>query len=103
MKKFWQKLKERWDIESDRQVVVILIVFSLTGFSFLFVHSWIDQLLGITKEDPFWLKLIVFIIVLLPLYNVLLLIWGILLGQGKFFRSFIVKFFSRIFFIKPKK
>ena len=100
MKKFWQKLKKRWGIESDWQVAIILLVFSITGFSFLFVSPWIEGLLGITDEDPFWLKAVVFIIVLLPLYNILLLIWGTLLGQFKFFKNFIIKFFRRILFIK---
>lgn len=103
MKKFWQKLKKRWGIESDWQVAVILVVFSLTGFSFLPVHRYINQILGITPEDPFWIKLIVFVIILLPLYNLLLLIWGTILGQGKFFRRFIIRFFSRILFIKSRK
>lgn len=103
MKNFWQKLKKRWGIESDIQVVIILLVFSLTGFSFLYVHNWIDQLLGITEADSFWLKAIVFILVLLPLYNLLLLVWGTLFGQFRFFKTFIIRFFSRIFFIKRKK
>jgi len=100
MKNFWQKLKKRWGIESDWQVAIILLVFTLTGFSFLFVSPWIDDLLGMSDDDPFWLKAVVFIIVLLPLYNILLLIWGTLLGQFKFFKNFIIKFFRRILFIK---
>lgn len=103
MKNFWEKLKLRWDIESDWQVAIILLVFTLTGFSFLFVSPWVEGLLGIVEEDPFWLKALVFIIVLLPLYNILLLVWGTLLGQFKFFKNFIVKFFKRLLFIKSKK
>lgn len=103
MRRFWQNLKIRWGIESDFQVAIILVVFALTGFSFLYVHRWIDLLLGIEAQDPFWLKAVVFIIVLLPLYNLLLLIWGTLLGQFKFFKNFIVKFFSRLIFRKSKK
>ncbi len=103
MKKFWQKLKIRWGIENDWQVAIILLVFTLTGFSFLYVHRWIDQLLGITAEDPFWQKALVFIVVLLPLYNLLLLVWGTILGQFRFFKNFIIRFFSRLLFIKQKK
>ncbi len=103
MKKFWQKLKKRWGIENDWQVAVILLVFTLTGFSFLFINPLIDRLLGLTEEDPFWIKVVVFIIITLPVYNILLIIWGTLLGQYKFFKNFIVKFFRRLLFIKPKK
>ena len=103
MKKFWQKLKLRWEIESDWQVAIILLVFTLTGFSFLFIRPYIDELFGLSKEDPFWLKAIVFIVLVLPVYNLLLIIWGTLLGQNKFFKNFILKFFSRLLFIKKKK
>ncbi len=103
MKKFWQKLKKRWGIENDWQVAVILLVFTLTGFSFLFINPLIDRLLGLTEEDPFWIKVVVFIIITLPVYNILLIIWGTLLGQHKFFKNFIVRFFRRLLFIKPKK
>ena len=103
MKKFWQKLKKRWGIENDWQVAVILLVFTLTGFSFLFINPLIDRLLGLTEEDPFWIKVVVFVIITLPVYNILLIIWGTLLGQYKFFKNFIVKFFRRLLFIKPKK
>jgi len=103
MKKFWQKLKKRWGIENDWQVAVILLVFTLTGFSFLFINPLIDRLLGLTEEDPFWIKAVIFVIITLPVYNLLLIIWGTLLGQHKFFKNFIIRFFRRILFIKSKK
>ncbi|MCF6170032.1 MAG: hypothetical protein L3J66_03540 [Bacteroidales bacterium] len=103
MKKFWLKLKERWEIESDRQVALILTVFALTGFSFLFVSPYVEHLLGLTEEDPFWLKAVVFVVIMLPIYNLLLIAWGTLLGQFRFFRSFIIRFFKRLLFIKTKK
>jgi hypothetical protein len=103
MKKFWQKLKARWGIDNDWQVAVILLVFALTGFSFVYISPLIEGILGIKEEDPFWLKTLVFILILLPAYNILLIIWGTLLGQHLFFRNFIIRFFSRIFFIKKRK
>ena len=103
MKKFWERLKKRWDIESDWQVAIILLVFSLTGFTFLFISPYIDDFLGLSDEEPFWLKALVFIIVTLPVYNVLLLIWGTIFGQFKFFKNFIIKFFSRLLFFKKQR
>jgi len=103
MKNLWEKLKKRWDIESNWQVAIILVAFSLTGFSTLYVHKLIDQLLGIDESSPFIYKLLVFIIIVLPVYNILLLIYGTLLGQYKFFKNFIIKFFKRLLFIKSKK
>ena len=103
MKKFWQKLKLRWDIESDRQVAIILLAFTLTGFSTLYVHHLADELLGIEEKGPFIYKVLVFVVIVLPVYNILLLVYGSLLGQYKFFKNFIIKFFSRIFFLKGRK
>jgi hypothetical protein len=103
MKKFWEKLKVRWGISSDWQVAVILLVFTLTGFTFLFISPYIDELFGLSDDDPLWLKIVVFVLVTLPVYNVLLIIWGTILGQFKFFKNFIIKFFSRLLFIKAKK
>jgi hypothetical protein len=89
MNKLIDILRKRWGVTSAFQVVIILIVFAVTGFSTLYVHRFIDHLLGIGKEDPFWLKALVFIVIILPLYTVLLYIWGFLVGQRKFFTTFI--------------
>jgi len=101
--KFWNNLKLRWGISSDIQVVIILLVFTLTGFSTLYVNKLIDTLIGVNAESPFWQRALVFLIIVLPVYNLLLLFWGTLLGQYKFFISFIKKFIRRILFIKNKK
>ena len=50
----------------------------------------IDGWVGLSEEDPLWLKVIVFIVITLPIYNLLLIIWGTLLGQYKFFKNFYV-------------
>ena len=103
MKIFWEKLKKRWGIDNDWQVAIILLAFTLTGFTTLYVHQLIDQLLGIDKESPFIYKILVFIVIVLPVYNILLMIYGSLLGQYKFFKNFIIQFFSRMLFRKRKK
>lgn len=94
------KLKSRWGIESTFQVFIILIVFALTGFSALYVKKFFFPLFGITSEDPFWLRTLVWIFTVLPAYQVLLLTYGSLLGQSKFFLNFAKKSFGRLL---PKK
>jgi len=89
MKKLIEILKTRWGVTNGRVVLVILSVFALSGFSTLFIHKIIDELLGIGKEDPFWMKLLVFIIIILPVFNIFLYIWGSILGQRDFFTLFI--------------
>ena len=94
LKNYWKGFKKRWNIESDRQVVIILIAFTLTGTTTMFVHAEFNKWLGIDGPGNFWWKFLVFMLLVLPLYNTLLLIYGSLLGQSKFFRFFIVKFFK---------
>jgi hypothetical protein len=105
LKKYWQGFKQRWQIESDWQVVIILVVFTLTGTTTMFVHHHFNEWIGLGGPGNFWLKFIVFMLLVLPLYNGLLLVYGTLLGQLTFFKFFIVKFFKSLlgFFFFWKK
>jgi len=82
---FIENLKNRWNVKSAFQVVIILIVFSCTGFSVLYVEDQIYKLLNITGDYGFWIRALLFIIITLPIYNVLLLIYGFIFGQFYFF------------------
>ena len=94
---YWKGFKRRWHIQSDWQVAVILTVFAITGTTTMYINRLIDEWLGLTDGNGFWMEFLLFMVLVLPLYNILLLIYGTLLGQYKFFRFFIVKFFSNIF------
>lgn len=89
MGKILDKLKHRWGITGTLHVIIILSVFALAGFTTLYVHKQINIWLGINESGSFWLKLTVFIFLILPVYTVILYIWGIILGQRKFFTRFI--------------
>jgi hypothetical protein len=94
---FLHHLQKRWAVKSVFQVVMILLVFSCTGFSVLYVEEWILSLLGIPKEIPDWLRVLLFVIITLPVYQILLLFYGFLFGQFRFFYEFEKRFFKRIF------
>ena len=85
----WNKLKDRWGVETNFQVIVILLVFSLTGFSTLYVHNFIDFLLGVNENTSFWIKMVIFVFLVLPIFSILLIIWGTILGQKKFALNFV--------------
>ncbi|MBD3617265.1 MAG: prolipoprotein diacylglyceryl transferase [Gracilimonas sp.] len=91
----FKKLKARWDIESNWQIIIILFVFSLTGFTALFARRFIFPLLGIEASDPFWYKTIMWLITIFPIYNILLLTYAALFGQFKFFWRFFKKMMGR--------
>jgi riboflavin transporter FmnP len=90
------KLQNRWQVTAG-QVFIILLVFSCTGFSVLFLKPYILQWLA-GEEGKTWIATILYYIFILPLYNLLLLFYGFLFGQFKFFWNFEKRFFSRILF-----
>lgn len=93
--KYFQHLKSKWEIESNWQIFVILLVFSITGFSAVFARKFVFDLLGIAESDPFWLKTLVWLVTILPLYNIFLLTYGAIFGQFKFFWRFFKKMMRR--------
>jgi hypothetical protein len=97
------KLKGRWGITSTFQVIIILVVFACTGFSVLYAEEVIFRLLGIEDSKSWWVALILFILITLPLYNLLLLVYGFIFGQFRFFWNFEKRFFGRIIHIFRKK
>lgn len=91
------KLKERWGITSTFQLVVIILVFAITGSSSVMVSKPILDFLGITKESlPYFIYLLLKIIIVLPVYQVLLVGIGFLFGQFPFFWNFEKKFLKKI-------
>lgn len=91
MKQFWTKLKKRWEIDNDWQVLLILIIFAMTGSSTLVVHREIDLMLGITDDSAFHLKFFTFLFLVFPIFNSILYVYGLILGQRKFFNVFFLK------------
>lgn len=83
------KLKERWGITSNFQFVIIFIVFAINGSLSAKISTFLMSLLGITRENtPWYLYYIILIVLVLPLYPFLLMIFGYLFGQSRFFFPF---------------
>ena len=45
------KLKKKWGIETNFQIIIILIVFAITGSLSLVVSDPLLNLIGLTKEN----------------------------------------------------
>lgn len=91
------KLKQRWNITSNFQFFIILLVFAITGSTSALIAKPILTFIGITKESVsicFYYPL--YIIIILPIYKVLLLLIGTLAGQRNFFWNFIKKMLDRM-------
>ena len=91
-----QRLATRWDVAPTR-VIVILIVFACTGFTVMFLKrplvAWVS---GDGGEQPVLFGVLYYILIL-PFYNVILLIYGAVFGQFRFFWDFERRFFRRLF------
>lgn len=91
------KLKQRWNIEHNWQIIVILIVFAITGSTASFIGKPILTFLNITPVTfttlGYW---VVRIVLLFIMYQIMLVSFGWLFGQHKFFWAFEKKMLRRI-------
>ena len=83
------KLKEKWGITSNFQIIIILVVFSITGSVALWIAKPVLNLVGLDKEvvSP-WLFWPIRIFIIFPIYQILIVIIGTFFGQFKFFWGF---------------
>ena len=81
--------KKRWNITSNWQAIVIIVVFAITGSSAAYLAKPILGLFGIVKgELSNWIYYPLYIVLIFPIYQVLLVSFGFLFGQHTFFWSF---------------
>ncbi len=95
-----RKLKRKWNIKSNFQLIVILLVFSLTGSASLYVRKAVFEFIGISPDTSIWLKIPLYILIIFPSYQLLFLIIGTLFGQFRFAWEFEKKLFLRFKFKK---
>lgn len=84
-KSFLHKLKTKWQLESMLQVLAVLAVFTLTGSTVVYIRKFLFASLGFDEATPFWLKTITYLLFVFPAYQLMLLGYGFLLGQFRFF------------------
>ncbi|BAO77492.1 DUF6787 family protein [Winogradskyella sp. PG-2] len=99
----FKRLENKWVLDYKWEMIRVFMVFAVTGSSSLYIGRPIIKLLGITKEnlDPtiYW---ILFITVGLVFYQILLVTFGWLFGQFKFFWEFEKKMLNRFGLFKEK-
>jgi hypothetical protein len=96
-----EKLKKRWNIDSNKQVFTILLVFSITGYTSLIIAKPFLDWIGLAQEttNP-WLYRPLRILLIFPIYQVLIVAFGWLFGQFEFFWNFEKKMLKRLGFGK---
>ncbi|MGM0635866.1 MAG: DUF6787 family protein [Bacteroidota bacterium] len=97
------KLKEKWGVQSNFQLVIIFFVFAITGSSSVFVGQPVLDFFHLSRtnfpETFMWGGLAYYslrILVIFPIYQVLLVFFGFIFGQFTFFWSFEKKMLKRL-------
>nr|MBI1228588.1 hypothetical protein [Cytophagales bacterium] len=91
-----QKLQEKWQLKSIWQVVLVLVVFACTGMTVLYIKKPIFDLLGVDMSTGGFYKTVLYLLLVLPLYQLFLLIYGFIFGQFRFFWEKEKQFLNRI-------
>ncbi|PDH46909.1 MAG: diacylglyceryl transferase [Bacteroidetes bacterium MED-G13] len=89
------KLKTRWGINSNLQILKIFIVFGITGSTAAWLSEPICNFFGINTDN---LNIIIYwfarIILITVVYQFILIFVALLFGEFKFFWRFVKKFIN---------
>ena len=83
--RFKERLKQKWNIQNDWDFWMIMLTFSMAGMAIMPARKVIFHLVGITPQTPLWVKILVYVPLIPPAYQLGLLLFGTLLGQFRFF------------------
>src|SRR5271170_3380818 len=89
-----QKLQSRWKVNNLFHVVIILIVFGLTGSTVAYLTKPVFRYF-FDEWTPAW-AWVAYMILILAMYNLFLLFFGLIFGQFSFFWNFEKRFFKGI-------
>ena len=81
--RFLAALQRRWGL-TGWSTVAVLAAFSLAGTTTVLLKQPVTGLV-VAPEAPSWIQWSAYLVVMVPLYHVLLLAWGSVLGQFGFF------------------
>jgi len=96
-----QKIIDKFHAKSFKHLIIIFLVFALSGSVSLFMSSSILTAINLKELINFYpLYLLVRIILLIPIYQLVLIIIATLLGEFRYFWNFEKKFFKRLRLIK---
>ena len=101
---YFNRLKDKWAVESNLQLVIIFVVFAITGSSSVKIAKPLLELMGVEMSafENIFLGSVIYwilrILIVFPIYQILLLFFGTLFFQFKFFWNFEKKILSRMGF-----
>ena len=95
------KLVNKFHAKSKKHLIIIFVIFALSGSGSLFISSPILDSLNLRDVISFYpLYVFVRILIIIPVYQLLLIIIAIVFGEFDYFWKFEKKFLQRIKIIK---
>lgn len=93
----FKKLEKKWVVAQKWEMIAIFIVFAVTGSCAARIAGPIMDFFGLYSETlSGWIYWPLRILIILPIYQVLLVIFGWLFGQFQFFWAFEKKMLNRM-------
>tara|TARA_B100000963_G_scaffold357697_1_gene380520 strand:- start:3491 stop:3799 length:309 start_codon:yes stop_codon:yes gene_type:complete len=97
----FNKFKLKYSIESNSQLVIIFVVFGITGSTSAYISEPLMEFININKSElnifVYW---IIRVLVITFVYQIILLLVAYVFGQFKFFWNFEKKMLKKIGFKK---
>ncbi|RMB64054.1 prolipoprotein diacylglyceryl transferase [Dokdonia sinensis] len=91
------KLYKRWGVTYRWELIAMFLVFAITGSTSGKLSDPLMELIGMSRDlTSGWIYWPVRILLIFPIYQVLLVIFGWIFGQYDFFKSFAIKMVSRM-------
>ena len=91
------RLKDKWEITSNFQFFLIMLVFAIAGSLSLIIADLLMPIIVGSKEIISFFKIIIRVVFIFPIYQFIILIVAFCFGQFKFFWKFEKKMLRRIF------
>jgi hypothetical protein len=83
---FLQRLQSKWQLKSLTPVLLVLLAFACTGTTILLIKNPLLAFFGIERGGGQGaLNTLLYLLLVLPLYQILLLVYGFIFGQFRFF------------------
>ncbi|MCL6266062.1 DUF6787 family protein [Flagellimonas myxillae] len=93
----FQKLSKKWIVAHRWEMIAIFIVFAITGSVSGKLAGPLTEIIGLNQETVAgWIYWIARILLIFPIYQVLLVLFGWLFGQFRFFWDFEKKMLKRM-------
>lgn len=95
----FKKLYKRWNVSGRWELIAMFLVFAVTGSTAGKLSNPLMEVLGLDRSIVNgWIYWPVRILLIFPIYQILLVIFGYIFGQYVFFKAFAIKMASRMGF-----